>query len=125
MKLFFSIHSYALLFLVVTVCSCINDNNIQEADLLGQWEIASAFRNGQATESMTGLYFHFKEDGKLLTNMTGMEESYEFEIDDQIILQRNGSLDADYAVSLMTTDSLILTTSLRSKEFKMILSKQK
>lgn len=125
MKPFFSFLPIVLLLSSITISSCWPDNDIQTTDLLGQWEIASAFRDGEATETMTGLYFHFEEAGKLLTNMTGMEESYLFELDGNAISQRNGSLDADYSIERLTADSLVMSTTLRSKEFKMVLSKKK
>ena len=125
MKSFFSIQIYSFLFLILIICSCEGDDIIQKADLLGQWEIETGFRNGKQTESFTGMYFNFEEEGVLLTNMTGQEETYKYEIDGQSIFQRNGALDADYNVDLLTTDSLILVTTLRTKELKMILSKKK
>jgi len=123
MKSFSSFLIVTFLFSSFCILSC-SDDDIQEVDLLGEWEIASAFRNGKQTESMRGLFFYFMKDGQLATNMTGSEEVYQFDIDGSFITQRNGKLDADYTVELLTQDSLVLLTTLRSKEFRMILNKK-
>lgn len=109
-----------------TVCfftSCGDDNAITTADLTGRWDIQEATRDGAPTSTMEGMYFIFAEDGQLLTNMTGAEEVYSYELDDNTIFQRDGAIEADYAIESLLEEELILTTTLRKKQFRMILHK--
>lgn len=126
MKSFFVSYSCFLLFLVLIISSCTDDDAIQESDLLGHWAIEIGYRDGKATESLGGLFFEFMEGDKLLTNMnlTGDEEMCDFELDGETITQRNGSLNVDYTIELFKTDSLILTTELRKKKMKFILFRE-
>ena len=105
---------------------CTDDNAIQESDLLGRWKIETGYRNGKPSESLDALFFEFREEDKLLTNMniTGEEETCDFELDGQAIFQRNGSLDVDYTIVLYKPDSLILTTELRKKKMKFVLFRE-
>lgn len=112
-----ALFSSTLLFLT----SCGDDNAITTTDLTGRWEIQEATRNGEATTTMEGMYFTFSEDGQLLTNMTGSEEAYSYELDGDAILQRDGAIEADYVIESFLEGELILTTSLRNKQFRMVL----
>lgn len=123
MKSFFVDHSYFCLFLILTISSCIEDNAVQESDLLGHWEIVTGYRNGKPSESLASLFFEFREEQKLFTNMnvTGEKELCDFELDGENIFQRNGSLNVDYNIELFKPDTLVLTTELRKKKMKFIL----
>jgi uncharacterized lipoprotein YehR (DUF1307 family) len=109
--------SSALFFLA----SCGDDNAVTPTDLAGRWDIQSATRNGEPTTTMEGMYFDFSEDGKLLTNMTGAEEAYTYELDGEKILQREGTIEADFQIESFAEGELVLATELRGKKFKMVL----
>ena len=123
MKSFFVKHSYCYLFLTLIISSCIGDDAIQESDLLGHWDIVTGYRNGKPSESLAALFFEFREEQKLFTNMnlTGEEEICDFELDGKNIFQRNGSLNVDYNIESFKPDTLILTTELRKKKMKFVL----
>ena len=123
MKSFFANYSFIFLVLVLITSSCIDDDAIQKSDLLGRWMIETGYRDGNPTESLSGLFFEFREENKLLTNMnlTGEEEICDFDLDGNTIFQQNGSLNVDYNIELFKTDSLILTTELRKKKMKFVL----
>lgn len=123
MKALPTLYTFIVLAFIGLVSSCTNDQ-FQESDLQGHWEIQSASRNGKATESMRGLFLEFGEAGKLNTNMAGMEESYSYELNGDQIYQRDGQLDADYNIETLSGDSLVLSTTLRSKEFRMVLARK-
>ncbi|WP_020539219.1 hypothetical protein [Lewinella cohaerens] len=112
-----SLFSIALFFLA----SCGDDNAVATTDLAGHWEIQSATRDGEPTTTMEGMYFDFSEDGQLLTNMTGAEEAYAYELDGAAILQRGGPIEADFLIESFIEGELILTTELRRKKFRMVL----
>lgn len=109
--------SCALFFL----SACGNDNAVTTTQLVGRWDIQNATRNGEPTTTMEGMYFVFSEDGKLLTNMTGAEEAYTYELDGENILQRNGTIEADLQIESLAEGELVLTTELRGKQFRMVL----
>lgn len=105
----------------VLISSCGDDNAVQEADLLGRWEITEASRDGKATDTMEGMYFAFAEGGQLTTNMTGTDETYRFELDGDQIEQREGMIETDYTIESLLEQELVLTTTLRGKYFRMVL----
>ena len=107
-------------FSLLLVC-CGDDNSIQIADLTGRWEIQEAFRDGKSTDTMEGMYFEFVEDGQLTTNMTGADETYRFELDGNKVQQREGTIETDYVIESLLEQELILTTTLRGKQFRMVL----
>ena len=103
------------------LASCGDDNAITTTDLVGRWQIQNATRNGEPTTTMEGMYFEFSDDGKLLTNMTGAEEAYTYELDGDAILQRGGTIEADFLIESFAEGELVLTTELRNKQFRMVL----
>ena len=105
--------------------SCNEDQAATEAALIGRWDIQEAYRSGESTTTMMGMFFQFTKDGKLLTNIAGEEEEYVYEVDDQHILQSEGTIEADYAIEKLDNNQLILTTTLGNKPFRMILGKAK
>lgn len=114
----------ALFFFATTLfflASCGDDNALTSTDLAGRWVIQNATRNGEPTTTMEGMYFEFLDDGKLLTNMTGAEEAYSYELDGGVILQRDGTIDADLLIESLKEGELVLTTELRDKQFRMVL----
>lgn len=105
----------------VLISACGDDNAVQEADLLGRWEISEASRDGKVTDTMEGMYFVFAEGGQLTTNMTGADETYSFELDGDQIEQREGTIETDYTIESLLENELTLTTTLRGKYFRMVL----
>lgn len=101
--------------------SCGNDNAVLLTELSGRWEITEAFRNGKATDTMEGMFFEFTEDGQLTTNMTGAEETYQYELDGDQIEQREGTIETDYTIESLESNQLVLTMTLSGKPFRLIL----
>lgn len=101
--------------------SCGDDNSVMLTELAGRWEISEASRDGKPTDTMEGMFFEFSEDGQLTTNMTGATESYRYELDGDQIEQREGTIETDYTVESLLNQELILTTTLRGKQFRMVL----
>jgi hypothetical protein len=104
--------------------SCEDDNATQEADLLGKWTITTALRDDKPTTTMDGMYFEFAEEGKLTTNMTGEAETYQYEVDDEQIFQREGTIEANYKIESRLDNELVLTTSLGGKSFRITLARE-
>lgn len=103
--------------------ACTSDPTFETDELLGRWEIELATRDGQATESLAELFFEFQEDNQLLTNLSSVPETYEYEVDGAVIRQRGGAMDVDYFVEELVDDQLTLTTELRNFNFRFVLHK--
>ncbi|RME97148.1 MAG: hypothetical protein D6772_10835 [Bacteroidetes bacterium] len=115
---------FAALFLGMSLLvACEDDQSDDMANLLGRWEVITAYRDKAPTESLSGLYYDFAANGQLRTNMTGTDELYTYRLDDDKLEQRAGALDADYHIELLKSDTLILSTELRRKQFRIILRK--
>lgn len=113
-----------LLALVSMIWSCEDDNPQYALDLPGRWEVVNAFRDQAVTESLRGLFFDFQKEGKLITNLSGTEEEYTYELTEEQLLQRDGPISADYTIEQLTADTLILQTVLRKKHFRLIMEKE-
>ncbi|MEL7222096.1 MAG: hypothetical protein AAGJ93_12305 [Bacteroidota bacterium] len=124
MKFLSNLLSFSLVFLSLAIISCEDDNATQESDLFGKWNITQAFRDNKPTTTMDEMYFEFAEEGILKTNMTGEVEAYQFEVDDEQISQRAGSIDADYKIESRLDNKLTLTTTLGGKSFRMTLERE-
>ena len=117
----FQITALVLFSSTLFLASCGDDNGITTTDLVGRWEIQNATRNGEPTTTMERMYFEFSDDDKLLTNMTGAEEAYTYELDGDAILQRGGAIEADFLIESGGEGELVLTRELRNKKFRMVL----
>jgi hypothetical protein len=109
--------------LAVGLFTCKNEPKIEQSDVLGRWEAREAYRNEQRVEDMTGLFFEFFGDGKMLTNMSGSTAEGQYELKKQTLQQRGGEMDADYQIAEITDTSLVLITTLRDFNFRFVLGK--
>jgi hypothetical protein len=123
MKLLLATLKTGLLVSIFVFSACNNNNEEQETALLGRWEIEEAFRAGEATTTLAGMYFKFDSDGQLLTNIAGSDENYSYEVDNDHILQREGTIEADYTIEELADNRLVLTTTLGNKPFRIVLKK--
>lgn len=107
----------------ISLNSCINEPKIEQEDLLGRWELREGFRNEQKSEDLSGLFFEFFGDGKMLTNMSGSTAEAKYELKKQTLLQRSGEMDADYQIATLNDTSLVLITTLRDINFRFVLGR--
>ena len=124
MKLAPTIFSICLLLVSGFFLTCGDDDSTKEADLLGRWNITEAIRDNKPTTTMDGMYFEFAEGGQLQTNMTGEAEAYQYEVDDEQILQRGGTIETDYIIETRLDNQLVLTTMLGGKPFRITLARE-
>lgn len=92
--------------------------------LLGRWELQQAYRNGQVTESLQELYFEFFQDGKMSTNILGAPETATYELEENELRQRDSQMDINYQIEELSDSLLVLTTNLRSYDFRFRLHKR-
>jgi hypothetical protein len=95
-----------------------------KADLIGHWEISKAWRNGKQTETLTGTYYEFGEDGNMKTNLTPttMEESYGYSFSGHEIKQK-GETEITYKVDSLTPNFLAMSMAIQNFPFVLELNK--
>lgn len=103
--------------------ACGTDKPNVEELLPGRWTVAEASRAGRPTTTLADLFFEFAPDGRVNTNMNGSTETMRFTLVDNIIQQRQGTLDADYKVETMSDKEMVITTTLYDADFKIRLVK--
>ena len=111
----------ALLFLSSTFLwlSCIEDAKSKDYALEGRWELVRGFRNQRETGTLSGTYFQFGSDGKMITNLpVGPEVPMEFELSKAGIRQK-GTPPVEYDIRSHTDTSLVLGLTLRSMQFEL------
>lgn len=99
---------------------------LTEEMLYGRWELSSATRNGQPTETLNTTFFEFAEEGQMINNLAGSRENvnYEFSGDDMLIRQTDGRMPTDYSITSFTDSTLTLEMDLRNIPFVLTLAKQ-
>ncbi len=56
------------------------------SSLKGKWYIIDALRNGRKTKSLESGFFEFGENGKVITNIFGSNEQYNYSFKDKKIV---------------------------------------
>lgn len=110
-----------LLIMALSMVSWTACSSAEEADkamlLLGQWDIAEAYRNGRPTESLRGLYFVFTPDGDFRTNLNGEAEEGRYELRENSISTSEVQLSLDYQIVELGDSNLILQSSFQIYQF--------
>lgn len=98
--------------------------NYDKNELIGRWELVKGFRNGKETETLTGTFYEFLEEGKLRTNLTPttMEQTFDYKFSDNTIDQR-GDVPITYTVDTLATDFLALSMVINNFPFMLHLKK--
>lgn len=88
----------------------------------GNWQVTTAQRDGQSTETLDGLFFRFSKDGKLSTNLLGADQETPFELSGNKILQKSDP-PLEYTIEDLSDNELTLSTSLEEMDFRLVLGK--
>ncbi len=124
MKVIKNLSSFFLLALTSLV-ACNSDVKTPDANLLyGRWEIRSAQRDGQPTETLASTFFEFNEAGKMTTNfnLEGNEISRDFELSGMNIIQK-GDPDVNYSIEILEERKLVMFAKLMDYQFTLNLEK--
>lgn len=117
---------YLTLFILIatfSLSSCTSE--YKTADLLGRWEVASAERDGKPTESLTGIFFEFKDEGKITTNfnLEGTEVNADFTLTGNTVDQQ-GTVANSYLIDKLEGKEMIMRTTQMNRSFKLFLEKK-
>ena len=88
--------------------------------LLGKWEIQQGFRNGKRANSFDGMFFEFKDNNKMVSNMFGADLTSDYTIEDNTIKQ-TGEKNVEYVIDNISDNNLTLSTTVQGFDFKLML----
>lgn len=107
-------------FAALFVFSCEDETKSNNLALIGRWEIISGLRNQKPTETLSGTYFRFGDDGKMQTNLPiGPEEPMEYTVSRNEIRQKS-TPPVKYLIQDITDSTLALSLELRGMQFEML-----
>ncbi len=105
--------------------ACMFDKpNAEEILPGGRWVVAEATRDGRPTGTLTDLFYEFHPNDSLFTNISGNPEGMRYYIQNDVIQQRKGPFDADFAIQSITKEEMVVTTMLNGSEFRIRFIKQ-
>lgn len=117
--------SLVFLILIAIITACDNDpkTEVDTAQLLGKWEVNAATRDGKETSTLDQLYFTFSEDNSMETNMPTLDQASTYELKGSEIQQNGNGVENSYTIESLNDAELILITTIRNTEFRMVLNK--
>lgn len=108
-----------LFFFIGLFSACDNPSENAKTQLLGRWQIISALRDGNPTETMNGAIFEFGEDGKMLTNLPiGAEAPMPYTLEKMTITQQSNE-PVTYTIARISDSTLALQMTLRGIPFEL------
>ncbi|MEM8525224.1 MAG: lipocalin family protein [Bacteroidota bacterium] len=108
---------------IITACDSDPKTEVDTNQLLGKWEVNAATRNGDKTSTLDQLYFTFAENGDMETNMPTLDRASTYELKGSTVQQRGNGVENDYTIESLSDSELILVTTIRNTEFRMVLNK--
>ncbi len=120
----------SILLVLIFFCSCFNsekkpkktERTVSIDQLLGKWEVDAAKRDGHITESVNGAAFSISENGQIITNLLGTEQTFNYDLKDTI-LNTSGFQNIIYEINSITDSTLELSTNIQSRHFLFNLSR--
>lgn len=104
--------------------SCEDEAAIDGASLSGNWQLDRATRNNMEVDLLDGLYFEFKEDGVLKTNLMGNTNDGTYTYDEATINTDGVGVNMTYTVKELTDSTLQLQSSFKGYQFGFDLIKE-
>ena len=111
----------------MTLLACQNEpqqSDFDQSRLTGRWEIDKAWRNGKQTETLTGTYYEFGEDGAMRTNLTPtlVEDEFSYDFSGNEIKQKSEPA-VIYTVQSLTDSLLVFSMTINKFPFRLQLRK--
>lgn len=108
---------FAFLFFSILLPSCQPDQVDATTTLEGRWELSKAMRNNMETPMLEGLFYEFKADSTLQTNLMGNEAPGSYSVEDQTIRTTGIVPSLYYQITELTDSTLHLRTELQGFRF--------
>ncbi|MBR9920201.1 MAG: hypothetical protein GYB31_05120 [Bacteroidetes bacterium] len=100
------------------------DEVLTEDMLFGRWELESATRDGQPTETLNTTFFEFISKEKMATNLgTGAREEVDYNLTESTIQQLSGRFQTEYTILNFSDSTLVLSMELREIPFELNLKR--
>ena len=126
MKIFSGAINLFLIFGLFQVIGCKSDvessKGLSQDQLLGKWEIGSAYKAGNNTKLLSNGFFEFNASKQIRSNVLPIEDYLSYTLNSNQVLV-NDSRNSRLTVEKVTSDTLTLSTEIRNVEFKFILLK--
>lgn len=114
------------LFIAMFSCllsSCGTDAEKFKNAVPGYWIVEQAFRDQNETQLLSGVFFQFGDDGKMLTNLPNTAEGMtDFELIGEIITQK-AATPIQYNIKGISDTSLVLAMVISNTPFEIHLKK--
>ena len=106
-----------LLFTLLFTTACTDDQAVDADQLTGKWTLVRGTKNNMTTELLDGLYFDFREDGSLGTNLLGNENDGTYTQDGENIVTDGVGVNLTYTVKELTDSTLHLQSKYQNYQF--------
>lgn len=108
---------------ILALASCEDVSEKTQAGITGYWKLTKALRNDRETGTLEGVFFEFRPDGKMLTNLpVGADAPVEFEVDKKNIVQKSAQ-PVRYEAVTIEDSTLVLRMEMRGVTFEMQLKR--
>ena len=116
----------ASLLLTCLFSACGDESALSDdATVAGNWELKRAMRNNMETATLDGLYFEFKDDGSLVTNLMSEEATTgKYVWEDALITTEGVSLPLTYTITELTDSTLNLQSKYQGYQFNFELTRK-
>ncbi len=113
---------FSAAFIFLQSCATESAQDLSSSDIQGKWVLKEAFRGGKETQTLSGVYFEFTEDGKVKTNFNreSQDQILDYEVKEGKISMK-GASNLNGVLNKDTEGLLTLNTSLADFKFKLIL----
>ncbi len=115
---------FLLISLATLFVACQSEPDNAEQLLMGRWEIQNAYRNGQPTQTLEGLFFEFSEDGLMKTNLPISAEAARYELEDGLIRQLDVDDPLEFEIVSISDSTLAMGSKIRKFDFRFLLQKR-
>ena len=113
----FSLFVISIVALVHTISSCKVDSGVIESDLIGEWEVVAAKRNGSVSETLNGATISFQNKGVMTTDIPFVNSGTYTLVEKDIFFK--GESELTFNITTVTPDSLGLNVILKGLNFSL------
>ena len=96
--------------------ACSEEQEVAADELVGNWEVVYAERNGKTTELVKGARFSIEDSGMMTTDITGKEQGGEYVFENGAI-HHHSEDNLVYKVRFVEGDSMGLHVDIRGLKF--------